>query len=156
MSPAYTTLSESTVNLVMKRRFVMSMSLFYFQLASRRGDDETMNEALKDPEVALSFSNTYIKDGEEPPPVRILIMTPDAKSVYHFEVDLVTTREENGPREMQDEDGKILGKRHHFNEQVTHASHIKTEDGQGYVVCVNFEQPRILLLKDEPFSAALP
>lgn len=154
LSPAYSMASESAVNNVLQRNYAMSGVLFMYQLMTMFSKGETLREALKDPEVNLSLSNTYITEGVDPKPLKIMMMTPDGTKAYHFEVDLKETRERNAPWEPDPKDnpGKM---RYFFNEQVTHASHLRTEDGSGYVVCVNFEQPRILLLKDTKFKECI-
>jgi hypothetical protein len=129
--------------------------------------------------VALAFSNTYIKEGANPEPIRLIFIKPDG-TAFHFEVSLQETQTTKQPRsilarddaehfishvsrgdtngvidtltggEKKKKEPVVLGKRHYFNEQVTHAAHL-TDGTQGYVACVNFEQPRILLLKDNVF-----
>jgi len=154
--PAYSTLPESTVDNVMKRPLLSSTILFVVQIVSAIMHRERFRDAIRDPEVCLSFSNTYIKEGEEPAPVRLIFLKPNhPESTFHFEVDLAETRAQNAEREIKDESGKVLGKRYFFNEQVTHAAHLKNENGEGFVACVNFEQPRILLLNDKAFRDAM-
>jgi hypothetical protein len=155
LCPAYSTVPEGIVKNVLKRTVVGSLGLFYLQVSTACMRGESFREAILDPEVSLSFSNTYIKEGKDPAPVRLIFLKPDnPDSNFHFEVDLVDTRAKNEPREIKDrETGKVLGKRHYFNEQVTHAAHMKDADGKGYVVCVNFEQPRILFLEDSLFRS---
>jgi hypothetical protein len=156
LCPAYSTVPESTVNNVLNRAFVLSTILFYLQLSTACMKGESFADAIQDPEVSLSFSNTYIQEGVDPAPVRLLFMKPGGDS-FHFEVDLEETRQNNPAREIKDpKTGAVLGKRHFFNEQVTHAGHlVDPEDGSGFIACVNFEQPRILLLDDKPFKEAM-
>jgi len=155
--PAYSTVPTSTAEKIMTRNFVVSAFLFYTQISTAFMRGESLSEALLDPEVSLSFSNTYISDDQPPQPVRIAIMNKNgtAADAYHFEIDLVQTRANNEAREIFDDDGELLGKREYFNEQVTHTSHLKAEDGTGYLININFEQPRILLLSDEKFKAVM-
>jgi hypothetical protein len=156
LCPAYSLASEFAVNNVLNRPFLMSAVLFVFQIQTAFMKGENLQEALIDPEVALSFSNTYIQEGIPPLPVRLLIMSPDGSKVCHYEIDLVKTRSENEPVTKVDfQSGKELGKRHFFNEQVTHAAHLKSENDKGYIACVNFEQPRLLLFRDTKFREAL-
>lgn len=168
LCPAYTRAPLSTVQRFMHRAWLSSTILFFVQLTSACLTCEPLGEAFRDPEVALAFSNTYIKDNVDPEPVRLVfIKDGEAK---HFEVDLVQTRKEHGPRDIMARDGgerfignatkgdlkgavqggsknqAVLGKRHFFNEQVTHAAHMGD-----WIACVNFEQPRILLLSDKLF-----
>ena len=96
-------------------------------------------------ESFLFFSNTFIEEGQDEPPVRLIFLKGD-QQVVHFEIDLMGTRNNNPPREIYSRNGKLLGMRHFFNDQVTHAIHLG-----GYIACVNFEQPRILLLGDQMF-----
>ena len=139
----------------MNRPCIMSTVLCCFQVITALKRRERLRAALRDPEVSLSFSNTYIQEGVDPAPVRIILLQPNQDAV-HLEIDLVQTRAEHGPREIASRDGKkVLGQRHFFNEQVTHAAHLKGSDGTGYVACVNFEQPRILLLNDRTFRDKL-
>eukprot|EP00934_Nitzschia_sp_Nitz4_P006815 Nitzschia sp. Nitz4//scaffold329_size19327//7258//8508//NITZ4_008727-RA/size19327-processed-gene-0.15-mRNA-1//-1//CDS//3329547993//6805//frame0 len=152
--PAYSTVPESLVKNVMSRTFLTSMALFYYQVSTACMKGENFAEAIKDPEVCLTFSNTYIQDGVPPAPVRlILVDSNDQQQVYHFEVDLEETRQQHSPYEVKDlQTGEVLGKRHFFNEQVTHAGHIVDEaTGNGFITCISFEQPRVLLLNDAPF-----
>ena len=179
LCPAYTRAPRSTVDRVLKRPWLSSAVLFFVQLASACLSCEPLQEAFRDPEVSLAFSNTYIKDGQNPDPVRLIFIKQDGKA-YHFEVDLEETRAKNAPREIKargvgerflgnvqagksrevmdtvrgsserQQEIPVLGKRHHFNEQVTHAAHL-TDGEQGYIACINFEQPRILLLNDNVF-----
>mmetsp|Transcript_11371 Transcript_11371/g.32644 ORF Transcript_11371/g.32644 Transcript_11371/m.32644 type:complete len:439 (+) Transcript_11371:170-1486(+) len=160
--PAYSTVPQSTAENVMTRNFLVSAFLFYTQISTAWIRGEKLSEALLDPEVSLAFSNTYIDKDTPPQPVRIAIMDKDgsADKAYHFEIDLEQTRQNHAPREIKSQDGsKVLGKRHHFNEQVTHTGHLKTTDVEGnevgYLLCINFEQPRVLLLKDDKFRKAM-
>jgi hypothetical protein len=157
LSPAYTTLPEKVIKIAMNRSLLASAGLFYLQVSTACMRGESFREALLDPEVSLKFSNTYIKEGKDPAPVRLIFLKPDSPdSSFHFEVDLVDTRAKNKPREIKDgKTGKVLGKRDFFNEQVTHAAHMKDADGKGYVVCVNFEQPRILFMEDSSFRSSM-
>jgi hypothetical protein len=152
LCPAYSTVSEFIAKNIMRRPYLFSGILLYYQIATCFMKGETFNQALHDPEVSLSFSNTYISEDTPPAPVRLIFQnTTDNTQVFHFEVDLAEARAKNAPREIKDrETGAVLGKRHFFNEQVTHAAHLKF-GGEGFVACVNFEQPRILLLKDDVF-----
>jgi hypothetical protein len=150
LCPAYTTISETLVNRALSRAYVSSAALFYLQVSTACMRGESLSEALLDPEVSLTFSNTYIDPKKpDPSPVRIILINTDR--TCHFEIDLMDTRQHHDPREIKDpETGKALGTRHFFNEQVTHAAHV----GE-YIVCVNFEQPRLLLLKDSKFREAM-
>ena len=154
LSPAYSIVSERLVQNALARNFVTSAALFIYQIFTACTKCERLSEALLDPEVSLALSNTYIQEGVDPLPVRMVMMTPDGSKYYHFEIDLVETRANHKPWEPNPEDkpGKM---REHFNEQVTHASHLRTKDGAGYVVCVSFEEPRILLLKDAKFKECI-
>ena len=151
LCPAYSMVEESFVKRVLNRSFVSSSLLFTAQMITAFMRGERLRQALYDPEVSLSFSNTYIQEGKDPAPIMIFLMTSDASKARHFYVDLEQTRKEHPPREIKDDKGKVLGKRHFFNEQVTHAAHLVGEDGTGFIACVNFEQPRILLLNDTIF-----
>lgn len=152
LCPAYTTAPKGMVNFIYKKNHVSSLAFFGGQIATAFMKGESIREALLDPEVSLSISNTFIKEGETPPPIRLFLMSPDGKQCVHFEIDLRETRANNEAYEPDpvNNPGKL---RHFFNEQVTHCSHLIAKDGsQGYMVCVSFEQPRILLLKDDPFQ----
>lgn len=160
LCPAYSTAPQKVVSQIMKRGFLMASVLFYYQISTACMRGETFREAILDPEVSLSFSNTYVQDGVPPAPVRLILFKPtDSKdtagnvtTVAHFEVDLSDIRARNANTSVKDpKTGKILGERYYFNEQVTHTGHLRGADGQGYLLCVNFECPRILLLKEEPF-----
>jgi hypothetical protein len=145
--PAYSMSPESTVDSVLSKNARMSLVLFAFQVMTMCGRGESFREAIVDPEVNLTLSNTYIKEGDIPQPIRFFLAM--GTEYTHFAVDLKETRTNHAPWEP--EPGK---KRHYFNEQVTHMSHMKDGD-QGYLVCVNFEQPRILFLKDDKFKKYL-
>jgi hypothetical protein len=157
LCPAYSTVPEKIVKNVMQRTFLVSAALFYLQVSTACMRGENFREAILDPEVSLSFSNTFIKEGRDPAPVRLMFIKPgNSDQIFHFEVDMVDARTKNVPREIKDrKTDKVLGKRHFFNEQVTHAAHMKDADGKGYVVCVNFEQPRILFMEDSSFRSAM-
>ena len=164
LSPAYSAVPKIQVNAIMKNNWAMSGALLYMQIASAIQGKEDLRNALEDPEVALSLSNTYVKyddDGNPLPaePLRIVFLSADGATAAHFEVDLKETRANHADYTIMDpkDPSKELGKRHFFNQSVTHAGHLKlTEDSEeGYVVCINFEQPRILLLKDAPFRKTL-
>jgi hypothetical protein len=118
---------------------------------------ENFQEAILDPEVSLSFSNTCIEEGKAPAPVCLISVKPDNPDLnFHFEMDLVDTRDRNERREIKDrKTSKVLGKCHFFDEQVTHAAHIKDADGKGYVICVNFEQPCIMFMEGSLFRSAM-
>ena len=150
LCPAYSTVPESTVNKVMQRGFLMSAVLFYYQVSTAFMRGERFREAIRDPEVSLSFSNTYIKEGVPPAPIRLIMIK--GEKVAHLEVDLEDIRANNANMTIKDlKNGKVLGERYYFNEQVTHTGHLRAPDGQGYLAFVNFECPRILLLKEESF-----
>ena len=173
LCPAYSTASEKVVSAIMKRGFLVSLVLFYYQISTACMRNESFSEAIRDPEVSLSFSNTYVKDGVAPAPLRLILFKPvdddnnnnqnkkkatttTTTTTAHFEVDLVDIRTKNANTIVKDpKTGKVLGERYYFNEQVTHTGHLRDADGQGYLVCVNFECPRILFLKEEPFLAPL-
>jgi len=150
--PAYNTAPKFSLY-IMKRNFFVSGILVYLQIASAKSQKQNLKEALLDPEVALRFSNTYIEDGKEPAPIRLIMLSsePGEEKYFHFEVDLVETRKKHKPWEVKDKAGNVKGLRNYFNEQVTHASHLISESGQGYIVCISFEEPRILMLKDDKF-----
>jgi len=152
--PAYTTISEAQVVMVMQRGFVLSTMGFWAQIATAVMRGENVRKALLDPEVSLSFSNTYIKKGVPPAPVRLLLLKDGGAKVAHFEIDLQETREKNPNSIITDRhknNGHALVERCFFNEQVTHTAHLRGTDGQGCLACVSFECPRILLLKEEAF-----
>jgi hypothetical protein len=153
--PAYSTIPAATVQKVLNRNRMMSFVLFYFQVASAISHGERLRTALRDPEVSLAFSHTYIESNVPPSPVRLIFLDASG-TAFHFEIDMAETRAKNKSRSIKSRDGEVLGLRHFFHEQVTHASHLKSPDGTtGYVACVNFEQPRILLLNDKVFREAL-
>jgi hypothetical protein len=157
LCPAYSTLPEELVKIGLQRSLFATAGLFYAQVATAWMRGESLQEALLDPEVSLKFSNTYIDKDKDPVPVRLIFLNSDnPDSNFHFEVDLIDTRAKNKPREIKDrKTDEVLGKRDFFNEQVTHAAHMKDADGKGYVVCVNFEQPRILFMEDSSFRSAM-
>ena len=171
LCPAYSTISKTLVDAVMNRSHLTSFFLLLTPIMTACSEKESLRKALLDPEVALSFSNTYIVDGEEPAPVRLIFLTRPSSSssaaasnnnnttmmdgAFHFEVDLSETRSQNEPYTVMDpKTGKPLGKRHFFNKQVTHAAHL-VHEGSGYIACINFEQPRVLLLKDDAFRKTI-
>mmetsp|Transcript_1744 Transcript_1744/g.3663 ORF Transcript_1744/g.3663 Transcript_1744/m.3663 type:complete len:439 (+) Transcript_1744:206-1522(+) len=167
LCPAYSTVSTFVAQNVMRRKTLFSSILFYYQISTSWMRGESIREALRDPEVSLSFSNTYISEGTAPAPVRLIFQSTrnDSNQAWHFEVDLEEARSKHAPRDICDREdkSKVLGQRHYFNEQVTHAAHLVTSsengDGsttkKGFVACVNFEQPRILLLEDSAFEAVM-
>lgn len=153
--PAYSSVPAMTVDKVLKQGWVATAGGFVSQVLTACTHGENIADAIRDPEVDLAFSNTYVSGNAQPNPIRLIFLKPgDPDSTIHFEVDLVETRKGKGLQTIA-RGGKELGKRHYFNEQVTHAAHVHDEDGNGYVACVNFEQPRVLLLKDEKFKAAM-
>jgi hypothetical protein len=153
--PAYTTVPAKTVRRVLNRNRVSSLFLYVAQIASAILGRERLRSALRDPEVSLAFSNTYIEPNVPPAPVRLIFLEASG-TAFHFEIDLAETRMKNRARTIKSRKGKVLGERHFFNEQVTHASHLKSPNGTaGFVACVNFEQPRILLLNDTVFREAV-
>lgn len=156
LSPAYTTVSEAVVEKIMKQTLLSSVSMLCMQAASAQVEQENLLDALWDPEVDVRFSNTVITPGVPPPPVRLILMRPDAKAALHFEVDLEETRASHAPYEVKDKVGRTA-QRHFFNEQVTHAAHLPAAEGggAGWIACVNFEQPRVLLLDAAPFALAV-
>lgn len=151
LCPAYSTVPEGTVKTVMKRGFLMSAVLFYYQVSTAFMRGEKFREAIRDPEVSLSFSNTYVTEGVPPAPVRLILLKNGGEKVAHFEVDLEETRAQNANTSLTDQKSGKVRERYFFNEQVTHTGHLRGADGQGYLACVNFECPRILLLKEEAF-----
>jgi hypothetical protein len=155
--PAYSTASVTSVEYVLSQRHLLGVGVFFAHLFTGCVEGETLKEALEDPEVLLSFSNTYIKKGEAPLPIKLVMVKRDGSLAHHFEVDLVQTRQEHEPREIKElGTGEVLGKRHYFNDQVTHAARLEKADGSGWcIACISFEEPRILLLKEEPFLEAM-
>jgi hypothetical protein len=176
LCPAYTRVPKALVEKFMKRPWLSSTILFFVQLISACLTCEPLGQAFRDPEVVLAFSNTFVKEGADPEPIRLIFIKPDG-TTFHFEIALHETISANEPRSIMARDNAehligrmsrgnssrvintttggekkqtVLGQRHHFNEQVTHAAHL-TDGTNGYVACVNFEQPRILLLNDEVF-----
>lgn len=171
VSPAFSTQGEILVDVVLTSKFLATLGNFAAQIVTKVTQKENLPEALLDPEVDLCFSNTYIQEGVDPEPVRLIFLaavdpidfststsTSSCESVHHFEIDLVETRRNHPPREVVDPRTKqVLGMRHFFNEQVTHtAHHYLQSDGLGYLALVNFEQPRILMLEDTVFRSVLP
>jgi hypothetical protein len=154
LCPAYSTISAKSVKKVLNRTKIMSAVLVYFQVATAISRGERIRTALRDPEVNLSFSNTYIQSNVPPAPVRLIFIDSATGKAAHYEIDLTETRSQHPSRTVKSRQGEVQGQRHFFNEQVTHASHLKSSDGQGFVACVNFEQPRILLLNDKAFRGA--
>ena len=53
------------------------------QLITKFVRSESLREALMDPEVELFFSNTYIPEGQEKPPVKLILLKGD-EAVQHF------------------------------------------------------------------------
>jgi hypothetical protein len=175
LCPAYTRVPKAAVEKFMKRPWLSSTILFFVQLVSACLTCEPLGQAFRDPEVLLAFSNTFVKEGADPEPIRLIFVKPGG-TTFHFEVYLQETLSANEPRSILargnaehfihlsrgnstgvintltggEKKMTVLGKRHHFNEQVTHAAHL-TDGTNGYVACVNFEQPRILLLDDKVF-----
>lgn len=159
MCPAYSTAPAGAVKNVMNRSCLVSAVVIFLQLSTACMRRERFRTALRDPEVSLAFSNTYIKTGVDPAPLRLIFLDTATSggeiknhNAVHFEIDLEDTRAQNEAREVKSRDGsKVLGRRDFFNEQVTHAAHFRDGSGAGFVACVNFEQPRILLLNDKVF-----
>jgi hypothetical protein len=157
---AYSTQSEVAVGLLLKGSLLASVANFFGQILTAFNRGESLKEGLKDPEVDLCFSYTYIQDGVDPAPMRLVFLSMDLEKdssscdkARHFEVDLIETRRNNPPRDIIDrETGEVLGQRHFFNAQVTHTTHLRSGDNSGYIACVNFEQPRILLLDERAFQ----
>lgn len=157
--PAYDTVPLSTVQNFMQQTLIGSFSLFVVQLLT-----DVMQR--KHFQVSLAFANTFTGEDSAPrapAPLRLVFAKPSGGNdaafgdVVHFEVDLQDTRRRHKPWTVEDpyNPGKILGKREFFNEQVTHAGHLIGPDGSGYIVCVNFEEPRILMLNDTFFMDVL-
>lgn len=173
--PAFSVAPTWSVELGASNPIMATLANLFLQIStSFQNEDETILEGLKDPFVDLSFSNTYIQDGVPPAPIRLIFMntiddtisataTPErskeeavCEGVFHLEIDLVETRANNPPREVMDpETGEVLGMRHYFNEQVTHAAHLTSSNGEGFLALVNFEQPRVLLLQENAFRPTL-
>ena len=143
--PAFSTTSAFIADHVMAKPKLATKINLLAQLITKLVRGESLGEALLDPEVDIFFSNTFIQEGKEEPPVKLVFLKGGDQAV-HFEIDLVDTRAKNPPREVFSRDGRLLGMRHFFNDQVTHAAQLP-----GYIACVNFEQPRILLLGDQVF-----
>lgn len=158
LCPAYSTTSEVVINSILKNAALSSFFLVIVHLFSAILQRESVRKALRDPEVSLSFSNTYIKEGEDPKPVRLIFLQPKSSDensqvkAYHFEIDLQETRANHAPWDVVDlETGQLKGRRNYFNDQVTHAAQLKADDGGSYIVCLNFEEPRLLVLQDKIF-----
>lgn len=149
--PAFDTASRLEVKAALQRNVLSSIGLFFLQLwtAIVEGEFDLLSE-IRDPEVLLSFSNTFI-DGSPDEPVRLIFWNAENKNDFvHFEIDLVQTRQDNPPRDIFDRDGELLGQRQFFNEQVTHVARLGDK-----LACVNFEQPRVLLFDVDFFTNSL-
>jgi hypothetical protein len=99
--------------------------------------------------------NAYIKEGkDDPAPVLLIFLKPDnPDSNFHFEVDLVDTRAKNEPWEIKDrETSKVLGKRHYFNEQVTHATHMKDAKAKDMLFASTLNSPAFCSWKTVCFA----
>jgi hypothetical protein len=73
LSPAYSMVSESAVNNVLQHNYyAMSGVLFMYQLMTMCTKGESLQEALMDPEINLSLSNTYIEEGVDPKPLKVM------------------------------------------------------------------------------------
>ena len=168
VSPAFSTQGEILVDVGLKSSFLATLGNFAAQIVTKFSQRESLPEALLDPEVDLCFSNTYIREGVDPEPIRLFFLAENSHmddptttmnscdNVHHFEIDLVETRQNYPPREIVDpRTKKVLGMRHFFNEQVTHTAHLQDINLGGYLALVNFEQLRILMLDDTIFRLVL-
>lgn len=156
LCPVYSSVAAITVDKVLKSGCLASFGGFMSQIVTACTHGENIGKAIRDPEVDLAFSNTYVTENAQPNPIRLIFLKPgDPESTIQFEVDLVETRKQHALRSIV-RAGKELGKRQYFNEQVTHAAqHLFDESCNGYIACVNFEEPRILLLRDDKFKEAM-
>jgi len=132
LCPAYSTISKTLVDAVMNRTRLTLFFLLLTPIMTACSEKESLRKALLDPEVALSFSNTYIVDGEEPALVRLIFLTRPSSSssaaasnsnnnnnnnttmmdeAFHSEVDLSETQSQNEPYTDSDgsQNGQTLG-----------------------------------------------
>ena len=167
LAPVYRTGSEAQVKAFMKFKAGSSTAMVYYRLAlTARVKSLPRAQAQQEADYLASISNTYMDEShkeDKAQPVRLVFLKfPDCTSggskkpqAFHFQVDLEQTVAEHPPRYVQDEfmPDKVHGFRHHFNGQVVTAMHLQSTSTEraGYIACVNFEQPRILFLKDEVF-----
>lgn len=152
--PAYTSCSWMKAKMLLNVSFLHSAYLFVGQLLSAWKEKENLKAALLDAEVAVNYSNTFIGPEASPCPIRLAVLKNDGSEGKHYEIDLSETRKNHPNWDVTDLEfgtGKVLGQRYFFDEQVTHAAHLKTSDDEGYIVCINFQQPRVLIMKDNAF-----
>ena len=161
LCPAYNSVSTSLTSL-MKLRNIMCCLGCVGQVASAvlyegKRDLGGIVKAMSDPEVDVSLNWTYVDESKPPAPIRFMIgecsSTDTDVDGKHFEIDLVETRKACPPWMVNDaKSGSLLGMRYHFCEQVTHMSQMKNKDGMGFITCINFQQPRIMFMKDTVFQ----
>mmetsp|Transcript_19463 Transcript_19463/g.73525 ORF Transcript_19463/g.73525 Transcript_19463/m.73525 type:complete len:411 (-) Transcript_19463:448-1680(-) len=138
--PAYRTVSKGFTCMCLQCGLIGAIGNCFLQCGTCLCHCERCREAFRDPEVSLKYS---IRDTAEP--LRILILEEKWGSyqAHHFEVHLTNARSRGAA-------GKQKKRKYYFDANVTNIMHVN-----GMLVCVNFQQPRILLLPDGPFREAL-
>jgi hypothetical protein len=137
MIPAYTTCNTIVSEHILRSRPMTAIINFTLQLVSAFKNAENLTSALVDPEVDIMFSNNDSRD-----PLRLIKVSKLNKHqepiVEHFEVRLNETyTKTNGLRH---------GRKHFFDANVTAVLSVHHR-----LICINFQQPRLLLLDVDKF-----
>jgi len=162
LCPAYNSVSSWMATPIKMRTF-LALILAFVQLYTAIKHEGARHfreiwKSMRDPEVDLSLSWTYVDEKKDPKPLRFIIGDLDSTSTSacsgkHFEVDLEETRKTNPNWKFNDpRTGDFKGERYYFCEQVTHMSHLKNKEGDGFITCINFQQPRIMFMNDSIFE----
>lgn len=159
VAPAFDTVDPLIRDLVLTRPCVNNIFVCGLQIYSALVEGENIKRGLWDPEVSLAVCHTYAKPDEDPQPIRLALFDREGDVVHNFEIDLQETREFYKLREKKDLETppphKHMGNLWYFDENVTHCTRMVVKEGPGWLMCVNFQQPRIMMLQDSFFTNAV-
>jgi len=140
MIPAYNTCSSSIGSTLLKSRAVTATGNFATQVVSGLKNHESARDMLDNPEVDVGFSNNDSED-----PLRFIKMSNFHEGqmpfVEHFEVHLKDAHART--------EGIKEGRKFFFDTNVTGVLSVKDK-----LICINFQQPRLLLLDLDKFYTA--
>jgi len=152
LSVAYSTTGKKAAKLLTNTK-LSTAGMIGAQFLTARWNDEKIRKALKDPEVSGRLDYTYDVEGESLKPVRLFLVNPkNTQESFHFEIYLTETSRQHG---LETVSYPKAGTRRYFNEQCTAAAQLQAKDGSDYIVCVNFECPRLLLLKADKIKEVI-
>ena len=136
LMPAYRTLNRAATRIGLGCGLVAAIGNFFLQLITCVVEGDNCFDAFRNPDVLLDFSIL-----ETTEPLRFAVFDTTTEKTTHYEVHL-----DVGLKTKSTNDRDAF-----FDANVTHISRL--EDN---LICVNFQQPRLLVLPTAPFETTGP